>query len=383
MDINPIKNLEDAWSIAHPWRSLSLANPMLSPEWLLSWWKFFGNQSELFLLESKNTSGETVGIAPFFVHKKLVSYQLQTIGSGNVCTDYVKLISSQEYETEVTHAVSDYLASHFGRQSAIQTGELTIEGIKSGETWVAAFCEAIQQHGFHCWETPMANSFRIQLPATWQEYVAGLSSTPKRKAKKILAKLESGEITFFSESQPDKVLQRLPDLQKAHQNRRNSLGQPGSYADPRFGPFLREAVMLLAERNGIRLEWCETDHQVIAIHLVLVGRDTSFMYQSGIDPNFMALEPGHALTVAAIRRAMQDGDRFYDFMRGEEPYKVVWGGQAVPLSILRCRPPQAVSRVAGFTQQSLWQMKQSIKSVVGAAKGLPFTMNKSREKSNG
>ena len=383
MDINRIKNLEDAWGIAQPWRSLSHENPMLSPDWLLSWWKYFGNQSELFLLETKNTAGMSVGIAPFFACKKLASYQLQAFGTSNVCTDYVKLISSQEDATEVTHTVCDYLASHFGRQSAIQMGELAIEGIESGAPWVAVFRNAMQEHGFHCWETPLESSFRIQLPATWQEYVAGLSSSLKRKAKKMLARLESGEISFFSESQPDKIFQRLPDLQKAHQNRRNSLGQPGCYADPRFGPFLREATMLLAEHNQIRVEWCEKDHQVIAMHLVLVGRDTSFIYQAGIDPNFIAVEPGHALTVAAIRRAIQDGNRFYDLLRGEEPYKKYWGGQAVSLSTLRCRPPQVASRVAGFTQQSLWQMKQSIKSVVGAAKGLSLARNLSKAKSNG
>jgi len=383
MSIIRHKDLESCWSIAGPWQALTNETPLLSPDWLLSWWKHFGKHTELFVLEARNPVGNILGIAPLFIRKQFGNCELQTLGSGNVCTDYMKFISSPERMLEVTTSICNYLGSFFNKQPSLQTNTLSLEGIASGTPWAEAFSSLIQELGFRCWESPLHGSVTIDLPSTWEQYLANLSHSPKRKARKIISRLKSGEISFFSTSKSEECIERMPDLERLHQSRHLSIGQSGSYADPRFGPFLQESVKLLAERGKVSMQWCESEGQIISIHLVLLGGKTWYVYQSGIDSNFMALEPGHALTVSSIRHAIENGVRCYDLLRGEEPYKVYWGGKALPLTSQTCRPPQTISRVAGLTHQSFWQLKQSAKSLVGIAKRISQSMKPIEIKRNG
>ena len=41
----------------------------------------------------------------------------------------------------------------------------------------------------------------------------------------------------------------------------------------------------------------------------------------------MKLEPGHLLFTAMVRRAIDRGDSYFDFLRGNEPYKEYWGAE--------------------------------------------------------
>jgi CelD/BcsL family acetyltransferase involved in cellulose biosynthesis len=84
----------------------------------------------------------------------------------------------------------------------------------------------------------------------------------------------------------------------------------------------------------------------------------------------MELEPGHSLTIAAIRQAIEEQFSVYDFLRGDEKYKSYWGGKAIPLSTMRLRPPQTMSRVVGFTQDILGEFKRKTKTVLGLVRSL-------------
>ena len=60
--------------VKHEWNSLlekSVTNEVfLLWEWIYSWWEVFKDSSrELYLLRGKNSMGETIGIAPFYLQK--------------------------------------------------------------------------------------------------------------------------------------------------------------------------------------------------------------------------------------------------------------------------------------------------------------------------
>ena len=49
--------------------------------------------------------------------------------------------------------------------------------------------------------------------------------------------------------------------------------------------------------------------------------DGLFTYQGGISPDHLELEPGKAILKFQFELAMQQGLKFVDFLRGDEPYK--------------------------------------------------------------
>ena len=63
----------------------------------------------------------------------------------------------------------------------------------------------------------------------------------------------------------------------------------------------------------------------------------TYVYQAGIDPQRLADEPGHLITAATVKRAIEQGGRAVDFLRGDEPYKAHFRALARPLLALRGR----------------------------------------------
>jgi len=50
----------------------------------------------------------------------------------------------------------------------------------------------------------------------------------------------------------------------------------------------------------------------------------------GFDPEFSGLSPGMQLMFAVIEEAVRFGARRFDFLRGEEGYKLHWRPEAEP-----------------------------------------------------
>jgi CelD/BcsL family acetyltransferase involved in cellulose biosynthesis len=288
------------------------------------------------------------------------------LGSGEVCSDYIRILSREGLEKDVSIAVVEYLTDFCKRHSATQSTRISIEGVEADAPWLREFCEVTESRGYRHWLQPIMSSFRLTLPRSMNEYISTLGDSAKRKGKRLLSKLRSGQVTWHGTDEASEIPARLAELRRLHQARRVMLGQTGCFSDRCFDDFLSEAVELLAQRNLVRIDRCEVDGKTIATDLVLKGTDTVFMYQSGIDPDAMKLEPGHLLTVGSIQNAIESGVTYYDTLRGDEKYKTYWGSSAVPLATLHCRPPYLLSQVAGFSHFRFWQLKQVAKRFLGS-----------------
>jgi CelD/BcsL family acetyltransferase involved in cellulose biosynthesis len=370
MRIECITNIDEAWQIATPWRDLVPDEPLLSPEWLLTWWKHFGSAQPLRIYHCLDESGKTVGIAPFSICNQFGHQSMQLLGGGHVCTDYTRFPANPEHTLAVHVAIADHIQGVLAENPSHQSSELLIDAVCRDADATDLMKDAFESFGFQVVLSGIENSYQLWLPSNWSEYMKSLGSSTKRKAKKLLARIDSNECRFYQCSDPSTVSASIDTLKQLHQMRRQTLGQAGSYSDPRFEPFLREAVDLLARRHSVRVQWCEVNGKAVAMHLLLQGTETLYMYQSGIDPSLMDLEPGHSLTIAAIRQAIEENFSAYDFLRGDEKYKSYWGGEAIPLATMRCRPPQTMSRVVGFTQDFLWEFKKKTKNVLELVRSL-------------
>jgi CelD/BcsL family acetyltransferase involved in cellulose biosynthesis len=386
MKITCLDTLDSAWAVAEAWQSLARKNPLHSPEWLLSWWKAFGESNQLMVLQCQDTDGKVVGIAPFYLERDFGSITIRSLGSGEVCSDYIQILSQEGREHDVAVAVTEYLTSFCKKHSATQSTCICIEAVEADATWVDDFCRSTASKGYQNWLQPITSSFRLELPGSIDEYLRSLGDSAKRKGKKLVSKLRSGSVSWHTteqlattpanhgQSSVDQgcdILTRLSELRRLHQARRVMLDQPGCFSNNRFESFLTEAVELLSKRGLARIDWCEVEGKTVATHLVLKGTDTLFMYQSGLDPEAMKLEPGHLLTIASIQNAIEQGVRFYDTLRGDEKYKTYWGSKAVSLATLHCRPPHLFSQVAGFSQFRFWQLKQAAKRILAVANLYP------------
>jgi CelD/BcsL family acetyltransferase involved in cellulose biosynthesis len=65
--------------------------------------------------------------------------------------------------------------------------------------------------------------------------------------------------------------------------------------------------------------------RTISAQYVLIDRGRAYAYISGFDPEWARYSLGTLLIAFAIERAIDEGCREFDFLRGREQYKYGWG----------------------------------------------------------
>jgi CelD/BcsL family acetyltransferase involved in cellulose biosynthesis len=135
------------------------------------------------------------------------------------------------------------------------------------------------------------------------------------------------------------------------------LGEPGCFASPRFTAFHREVAGRLLRAGRLQLLWLELDGRTVAVEYQILSQGTTYIYQAGIDPQRLDEEPGHLITAATLKRAIAQGGRAIDFLRGDEPYKLHFRAVARPQLALRVVADRTASRL----RNNLWLAGRKVK----------------------
>ena len=328
------------------WNSVASNTPFSSWQWLVTWAENYIREDQLYILVAETSGGGIVGILPLFRDRSVVEGRvLRMLGSGNVCTDYLSLFSLPEYRHEVCQQFALYLTAMVNDHAA-GWDALLLEHIAQADTNVCEFTDSMRLHGSELMKTQGQNCWRIAIPDSWEKYLAEMSKSHRKQVKRIERELiETGKArlhTVESETQLKQAMELLVDL---HQKRRNRLGQIGCFACERFSNFLFMASQRLLEAGMLRLHWVEVAGRPVAAEFQLSDGQTTYAYQAGIDPESLELEPGRLIMIATIRQALEAGNRGFDFLRGDEPYKAHFRAKPQPTTTWRMIAPSQRAQV--------------------------------------
>ena len=347
------------------WNALAHQNPMLSMEWLLAWWHQFGEGHELHIIAVVEAN-RLIGAMPCYKHDARLGRQLRFLGSGSVCSDYVGPLVDPARIDEVYAAINQCLCGDRSCGNA-GTESLYFEGVCQSDRWLTSLEQCAEATGFSMRRQAMVNSWSLDLPRTWSElHESQRGHGVFRKSKKCIARLESKELQIRQLNKVSDLEEGMQELIRLHQARRESVGDKGCFADPRFERFLREAIEGMLAAGTASFCVCDKDAHTIAIQLLLTGSDTVFMYQSGVDPNHMSLEPGHSVVTGSLLYAIAGGNRKYDFLRGDEPYKAFWGAQPRPLQRVILAPPTLKAQAIEAVQRNLHWLRSCYHDLSGS-----------------
>jgi CelD/BcsL family acetyltransferase involved in cellulose biosynthesis len=137
-----------------------------------------------------------------------------------------------------------------------------------------------------------------------------------------------------SASDAEAVAAGLGEFLELH--RRSRAGK-ARFMDERMEGFFRRAVGLLAARGMARL-WVLRADQPLAAYVCLEWPGAVGVYNSGFDPRVAPLSPGIVLLGHVIRDTIERGLARFDFLRGEEPYKLGFGARLQDLYRFRLSP---------------------------------------------
>ena len=364
MQVVWITRWDELAGLAPYWHALARGVPFRSWAWLGGWWRFYGRDDEndrvrLFALAVYDDRNELVGLAPWYLETTPGQGEVvRFLGSGDICSDYLAILSLPGHENAVADTLADWLCSDARLTGWNAWNLLLLGGVDAGDVVTRRFIDRMEANGSLIYCQPGPNCWRINLPPTWEDYLAALSKSHRKQLRRLERRLfAAGRATLRTVEQPADLGHGLAVLAELHGRRRGALGQSGLFADTCFAAFHREVAAQLLVERVLRLSWVELDGKPVAAEYQVVGNHAVYAYQSGIDPAALNFEPGRLAMMATLRRAIDDGYRSFDLLRGDEPYKAHWRAHpraSMQVSILPGRGPDWLkqrARIAG------WQMR--------------------------
>lgn len=349
MTLIKITSTEQFRELESEWNQLT-AEPLRGFDWNFAWWTSFGTGCELRIYCCEH-DGRIVGIAPFFVDHWLGQKRLRFLGSGSTCSDYAEIISLPAHRNDfVTEIAADI-------NNASNISMVELEGVCGG-TQDDLICEQLG-NSFWRYQGELEPTWILKIPETWEQFVISTGQSLRRKVKKAVKRLETGEINVCSTRDKLDFGSAFDILVELHQERFVSKGEPGVFSDPRFESFLRMAVRSLCSKNRAEILVAYSQGNPIVAQLYLLGEQGPQLYQSGVRMEAMKLEPGHLLFTYAVRKAIENGFRVFDFLRGSEAYKPYWGAVPRPLLNIRYVSRNILPTAVNSTYRFLRSVKHS------------------------
>jgi CelD/BcsL family acetyltransferase involved in cellulose biosynthesis len=299
------------------------ATPFQAPEWLVAWWHCLGGQG-LWTLAIRRR-GRLVGIAPLYIFADPQTAERRVCLAGNGVSDKLSTVSSAEDGGVVARAVLDHLA-------------------RRAELWdTCDFRDLPADSAIVCADLPPALAGSVEaeepcpvltLPRTADDL---LQTVPRALAQNLRRSTrrarERGEVVFETAA-PDTRRELLAALFHLHAARWEARGQRG-VLDERMRRFHETVSCALQERDMLYLHALRIDRRIIAAQYVLQYNRRAYLYITGFDPDFGALSPGALLMSHVLQEALRRGNNEFDFLRGRERYKYVWGAVDRPQRRLR------------------------------------------------
>ncbi len=296
------------------------SSPFVLPAWLKVWWQELGSEAELYL-GAVRQGEEVIGIAPLMVEDSKASL----LGSADVC-DYLDFVVVPGMEGDFFGVLLDDL-----RQKGV--GHLDLGAVRPDSTVPTHLAGIARDRGYEVICHPEDVSVELDLPATWEEYLAILTAKQRHEVRRKLRRLsEAGKIDYHfvknSAAVPDTMSVFLKMFSESRQDK-------ATFLTARMESFFRSLAEAMAEIGLLRLGILELDMLPAAMILCFDYNDCIYLYNSGYDPQYNSLSVGLLSKVLCIKESIQEGKKRFDFLKGDETYKYRLGGREVPL--YRCQ----------------------------------------------
>jgi CelD/BcsL family acetyltransferase involved in cellulose biosynthesis len=181
-------------------------------------------------------------------------------------------------------------------------------------------CDALAQRGHAVRRAPLWPCPNLALPDSWDSYLASLSSTRRqtvRRKERGLSRDHAVTLTDYAA----RVDEGWGHLMRLHEQRWSGAG---AFRDPRIAQLQLAFAREKAQRRRRWLVSRDLDGQPAAAWYGFTSHDTVYFYQSGRAPHWEDASVGSVLMGMMIRRAIERGYKWFDFLRGEDAYKRDW-----------------------------------------------------------
>jgi CelD/BcsL family acetyltransferase involved in cellulose biosynthesis len=327
MEIEEIRDIPQLSLLAGEWSELCdrcpWSTPFQRPEWLLPWCRHFElDRPWVLALREK---GRLVALLPLYVYtfprpigpdddyveERAVAF----LGSPN--SDYFDLVAEPGREAAAATACLEHLGAHADRWEVCNLEELRPGSPLLATPLPAGWTEQrLPQEACPALMLGEARSLRDVLP---KRRVRNLGLLERQAARHGGAQIVEADTATCGEI--------LTDLFRLHSARWHERGLPGVLAGEAHEGFHHEVAAGFAARGGLALFALVLAGQTVAVSYGFYEKREALNYLSGFDPRWAGCKPGVLLKGAVIAAALRRGCVRFDFLRGQEPHKYLWGAE--------------------------------------------------------
>jgi CelD/BcsL family acetyltransferase involved in cellulose biosynthesis len=283
-------------------------------EWLHTWWQHLG-RGRLWILALRR-GPELRGLAPLFV-ARYPGTLLRRVGFlGTGAADYLQFLVDADIQ-EYGHA--QLLAGIAAARHAWDFCDF--QQIPEASQLAAMVAPA----GLHSERFVQETCPYLALPTTWEEFAAGLGKKLRSNLGYCRRRLERDFQVEWATAGAGDLTRCMERFFALHQRRWNRRWLPGAFAGQRARGFHLSAAALLLDRGWLRLHVLRLNGREEAALYCFGQGGRGYYYLGGFEPELARYSLGTLLTGRAIELAIGEGAVEFDFLRGDEPYKYIWG----------------------------------------------------------
>ena len=290
----------------------SVNNLYVTPVWQELWWSAFQDGRSLAGFYLTDEAGEVTAIASLSRSDDDYSF----VGNSDTF-DYNDFIVAAGEEESFYPTLLDTI-------SASGAARLDLFSIGEDSPTLAILPDLARDRGYAVVVNAEDVAPRIVLAETWDEYLSGLSKKDRHELRRKLRRLDGqGNWRWYCVSDPEEAAARMDvfvDLM------RRSDPAKAEFLTAEREEFFRRMVEAIATEGLLRLFFMDMDDKPVATSMCFDYDGVRMLYNSGHDPEYRYYSVGLLLHSLCLRDALERGYRYFDFLRGDEPYKYRLGG---------------------------------------------------------
>lgn len=295
----------------------------LTWEWQTVWWRELG-AGDLLILAARDDDGRLLGVAPLSATAENGRLGLTLVGCVDV-SDYLDVIIRRGCEALVWETFAAALAAAPRRWD-----RLSLCNVRAASPTLTYLPRLAAAHGWRMVDEHEDVCPVIQLPTTWDAYLATLSKHQRHEVRRKLRRIDEEAVATrrvaTGGAELDAALAAFLHLHRlSHTDKAN-------FMDERMTAFFRAMTRVMGKAGYVELNSLDIDGAPAAAMYNFRYGDHLLVYNSGYDPALRPnLSSGIVLLSQCIQDAIERGVTVFDFLQGDEEYKYRFGAIDIPL----------------------------------------------------
>ena len=300
-DPDRLQQLEPDWRSL--WSLLEDTTPFQSPDWILPWWRRYGD-TNLFSFAFWN-DGQLFGLGPLYIFSSAADSTRRLFLIGTGITDYLDAILRPDFRPYCWTVLVEEISRRREQwdecdSQRLRPGSVLLQQIESGS---GLFANASEQE-----------------PCVAVDCSGSAAERMLKAAKVYARKLSSKKPLAIDDATPDSFEDMLCAFEQLHERRWQAKGFPGVLAEERDRNFHHQVASRVLRAGTLMLHALRVSGKIVSVIYGLQRGARTYSYLSGFDPAYRRQSVGTILVGHAIEQSLKQV-RSFDFLKGQEPYK--------------------------------------------------------------